>query len=183
MPQGIYKNLLLDQLALKMNMARDRLMPEKVVVTAPKKSMPRHNVRLTPTESAIQMLLHQPALALMASASSTVVHESSDEKKLLIDLMQRCVQNPDLQVSELLSEIEDESKRAMIALIASYPMHVPVDGQAAELAGALQRLHEQDQERQLSRLIEKAKSAELDLEEKQLLQLLLANKHAAKILA
>lgn len=183
MPQGIYKNLLFDQLASRMNMARDRLMPEKPIVHAPKKSLPKHNVRLTPAESAIQLLLHQPALASTVSLSSIVAHELSDEKKLLIDLAQRCVQNPDLQVSELLFEMEDEAKRAMIAAIASYPMHIPLEGQAAELAGALARLHEQDQAHQLFQLIEKAKNAELDGEEKQLLQLLLANKHAAKILA
>jgi hypothetical protein len=84
-----------------------------------------------------------------------------------------------LHVGELLESVDDDADRAMIVKIAALPLHIPEEGWAAELCGAVQRLHEQDQAQQLSRLIAKAKQNELDAEEKQLLQLLLAKKHAA----
>jgi DNA primase len=184
MPQGIYKNLLLDQLSARMNMARDRLMPEKPVMMVPKKTIrSRSSVRLSPAESAMQLLLHQPALATTVNMPSIATHQFTNEKKMLLDLLNRCKQNPHLQVSELLSEIEDAQLREMIASIASYPLHIPAEGYAAELAGALQLLYEQDQSHELSRLIDKAKNTELNSEEKQLLQLLLAKKHTTKSVA
>jgi DNA primase len=186
MPQGIYKNLLLDQLAKKLEIARadlnelsikkEDIMPTPVVITPIKKS----RTQLNPIQTAIQLLLQQPLLATHAAhVPAFAFSEKTPEKMLLLDLIQHCVQNPNCHVGELLETIEDDAQRIMIAKIAAIPLHIPTEGFASEFIGALQRLHEQDQAHQLSHLIAKAKQSGLDQEEKQLLQLLLAKKHAA----
>jgi DNA primase len=186
MPQGIFKTLLLDQLATQLHIARADLtqLSEKKEVAAEAAPTPpkphRSFTRLNPAETAIQILLQCPSLAAKVSdASSFTLSEKTPEKILLLDLIARCTQNPRLHVGELLESVDDDADRAMIVKIAALPLHIPEEGWAAELCGAVQRLHEQDQAQQLSRLIAKAKQNELDAEEKQLLQLLLAKKHAA----
>lgn len=186
MPQGIFKTLLLDQLATQLHIARADLTElsekkEVAVEAAPTPSKPHRSfTRLNPAETAIQILLQCPSLAAKVSdAPAFTLSEKTPEKILLLDLIARCTQNPRLHVGELLESIDDDADRAMIVKIAALPLHIPEAGWAAELCGAIQRLHEQDQTQQLSRLIAKAKQNELDMEEKQLLQLLLAKKHAA----
>lgn len=188
MPSGIYKNLLLDQLATQLQIARADLTalsvnpPEIIsapIITPPKKT----RTRLNPVLTAIQLLLQQPALASQAVQLPTFAgSEKTAEKMLLLDLLQHCTQHPASHVGELLETIEDDVTRAMLAKIAALPLAVPEAGRALEFVGALQRLHEQDQAHQLSHLITQAKQRELNAEEKQLLQLLLSKKNAASIM-
>ena len=186
MPPGIYKSLLLDELASRLHIARTDLAALSITKTEAPSSpitttLPSQKSRtqLNPIQTAIQLLLQHPALAASAkNIPAFTVSEKTLEKMLLANLIERCTENPHLHVGELLQTIEDETQRALIAKIAALPVHIPPEGHAAEFTGALQRLHEQDQSHQLRSLITKAKTAELDNEEKQLLQLLLAKKHA-----
>jgi len=186
MPQGIFRNLLLDQLATRLHIARADLAELSIkkndVGTAPIITPPRRSyTRLNPAQSAIQLLLTHPALAVSATqVPAFAFSEKTAEKMLLLDLIQRCTLNPNVHVGDLLEAIEDDVQRALLAKIAALPMHIPEEGRSAEFIGALRCLHEQDQAHQLSHLIAKAKQSGLDGEEKQLLQLLLAKKHAAK---
>src|SRR3990167_6403374 len=172
MPQGIYKNLLLDELATRLHIQRTDLAELSVkkeetraatISSSPKKM----RTTLNPVQMAIQLLLQNPSLAQLASKSPTLKFaEKTAEKLLLIDLIERCTANSISHVGELFESIEDEVTRALFAKIAELPLHIPTEGQAAEFIGALQRLHEQDQAHQLSHLIAKAKLNELDNEEK-----------------
>src|SRR3990167_6794582 len=187
MPQGIFRNLLLDQLATRLHIARADLaelsMKKNDVGTPPMVTPARRSyTRLNPVQSAIQLLLTHPALAASAAqVPAFAFSEKTAEKMLLLDLIQRCTINPTVHVGDLLEAIEDDVQRALLAKIAALPMHIPEEGRSAEFIGALRCLHEQDQAHQLSHLIAKAKQNGLDAEEKQLLQLLLAKKHATTI--
>src|SRR3990167_6370256 len=179
--------LLLDQLATRLHIARADLaelsMKKNDVGTPPMVTPARRSyTRLNPVQSAIQLLLTHPALAASAAqVPAFAFSEKTAEKMLLLDLIQRCTINPTVHVGDLLEAIEDDVQRALLAKIAALPMHIPEEGRSAEFIGALRCLHEQDQAHQLSHLIAKAKQNGLDAEEKQLLQLLLAKKHATTI--
>lgn len=186
MTPGIYQNLLLEQLAKRLEMKRDTLN----VLSSPKKEIEKTNLpkkiirptltKLNPAIVAIQLLLQDPSLVTQVQ-NTALLTETTPEKTVLIDLIARCRANHNLTVGDLLSELTDDNSRAMIAAIANHPLHVPEEGRLAEFSGALQRLREQDQAHQLSTLIEKAKLSDLDTEEKQLLQLLLAHKQASTV--
>lgn len=188
MPQGIYRNLLLDQLANKLNIARGDITEfshkptvEARLIASPSPHRPRTG--LNPAKIAIQLLLQQPSLAAEASHVLAFNHsEQTQEKILLLSLIERCQKNAYRHLGELLEDIDDAAERSLLVKLASLPLKIPADGYAAEFVGALQRLHEQDQAFQLSVLIAKAKQSELSLDEKQLLQLLLAKKQAATTL-
>ncbi|MCX7126194.1 MAG: DNA primase [Gammaproteobacteria bacterium] len=190
MPQGIYRNLLLDQLANKLNIARGDITAYSVrsaheasvarEVSAPSRA--RSHTRLNPAKIAIQLLLQQPSLVEHTSHVLAFNHiEKTPEKILLMNLIDRCKKNPYRHLGELLQDVEDDAERSLFAKIAALPLQIPEEGRTAEFVGALQRLHEQDQAHQLTLLIAKAKENELSLDEKQLLQLLLASKQANNI--
>lgn len=182
MPDGIYKNLLLDELARRLNIAREKITPavtpKHTEMALPiKMATPKLRERLNPAQSAIQLLLHHPEFAALATVTPALApDETLAEKFLLLDLIKRCTENPALQIGELLEDIQDPTKRALIAAIATYPLYIPIEGRAAEFTGALERLCEHDQAQQLADLIKKAKIAELTADEKQQLQLLLTKK-------
>lgn len=185
MPEGIYKNLLIDQLAEKLKLTRDHVTTSSTQnkTTAPAKKPTRKlNARLNPVESAIQLLLHEPALAASVTTIPAIaISEKTAEKNVLMDFIQCFKENPAVEISELLEAIADEATRTWIAAIAIRPLHIPPAGMSKEFSDTLQCLHEQDQAHQLSALISKAKNSELGPEEKQLLQLLLAKKHAKEV--
>ena len=180
MPEGIYRHLLLDQLANKLQIARDNIttFSEKkksignVVVRAQ-----QSHTKLNPIKTAMQLLLQQPSLANEIPPSFRLNHiENTLEKTALINLINRCKQKHYSHLGELLEDIDNTNERAFLTETASLPLPIPPEGCAAEFLGALQRLEEQDQAHQLALLIEKAKQTELTLAEKQLLQQLLTKK-------
>ncbi|MCX7120832.1 MAG: DNA primase [Gammaproteobacteria bacterium] len=190
MPEGIYRNLLLDQLANKLSIQRaditafsHKTNTERAPMVSAAVAPRRSHTKLNPAKIAIQLLLQQPSLAQEALHVLSFSHsEQTQEKILLLSLIERCQKNAYHHLGELLEDIDDAAERSLLVKVAALPLKIPAEGYVAEFVGALQRLHEQDQAYQLSVLIAKAKQSELSLDEKQLLQLLLAKKQAATIL-
>lgn len=184
MPEGIYRTLLLDQLAQKLNIARNDIatfsdkIRAKNTVVAHERLRSRSHTTLNPAKIAIQLLLQKPLLAQEINTIPVFQYsEKTQEKILLINIMTRCKENTYHHLGELLEDIDDIAERFLLTKIATLPLPIPPEGYAAELVGALQRLQEQDQAQHLSHLIKKVKQDELSIDEKQLLQSLLSKKH------
>ena len=191
MPEGIFKNLLLDQLANTLSVARDELetlshKPSESVTTPalqakapelPTEKLPELQSRLTPTQRAIQLLLQKPVLAKNIENINYLKQAKSPEQRLLHSLIVIAQQNPSITMGAVITQYNDHTQRHL-AKITAYPSHIPEAGIQHEFQGALDRIQEQHRAQQLSTLIEKAKQTSLNEEEKQLLQLLLANKQA-----
>lgn len=196
MPTGIFKNLLLDQLASILEINRDELTTlasqhkkearqetppqDQIRPKANTITFPKIQKRLSPTQLAIQLLLHEPN---HASEAKNIAYLKKDqnapEQNLLFDLISIAQKSTGISMGALLSNYESDARR-YLANIAAQPIHIPKAGILAEFLGALTRIQEHHQEQQLTKLIEKAKNTDLDHEEKQLLQLLLANKQVKK---
>lgn len=183
MPQGIYKNLLLEQLAKYLEIKRDTLADQQPAVTTHAVAVNKQNklsnaskknTQRNLAQIAIQLLLHEPMLAAHIKQLPNIsVNEKTPEKTLLMYLIKRCQENTYSHFGDLLEDIEDTHCRETLVKIATQPLSIPDNGRLPEFIGALERLYEQDQAHQLNSLIQKAKQAELNAEEKQLLQLLL----------
>lgn len=180
MPNGIYQNLMLEKLKQELTLSSEQMSPlnqNQGSKTAPvlKKAMsirlPKSGERLSPALLAIYLLLQNAALATQAEIFLTTSwHESTSEINLLIELLKYFCEHSSQTLSDLLAEIQDEEKRDVIARIAVYTLPIPTSGMLAEFQGALSRLIEKNEARQLSCLIEKAKTTGLTMEEKQLLK-------------
>jgi len=178
MPEGIYKNLLLDKLAKKLSLAREKL-NTPTNMRPPEKKITR--IKLTginPAIVAIQLLLQTPSLAQLAANISFDV--DSPEKKLLASLITHCQNTSSLSFGDVLSETEDESTRTLLATIANMPLHIPEAGYKAEFTGALTRLAEHAEAKMRADLIEKTKHSTLTSDEMDLLRSLIAKKQSER---
>lgn len=194
MPDGLFKNLLFDQLAKMLDVARSELttlaqakpimipIEEKLPVEeSPPLQLPSVGKRLTHAQFAIQLLLQDPQLAKTIDHIAHLQNTKHlPEHQLLLDIIERAHQNPALSMGALLTHYDNHTQQ-YLSKIASLPVVIPKTGMAQELRDTLARLQEQHRKTQLSALIEKAKRVELDHEEKQLLQLLLAAKQTHSI--
>lgn len=176
MPEGIYKNLLLDQLAQKLSLNRDKL-SQPPVQTPIKKHATEPLTRFNPATVAIQLLLQQPSLADTINIDFPLNH--SPETILLAKLIPLFKSNPHLTVGELLTETQDNAERTSIAAIANLPLHIPETGQATEFQDAIKKLASLNLEQEVSALIEKAKQLPLNEAERTRLKTLLTRKHQA----
>lgn len=184
MPTGIYKNLLLDELANRLHIARTDItslttkMETADVKPTIKTPQKKSHTALNPAQIALQILLRQPALASTITLQSCFEDDKTADKTLLLDMIALCQQKTFTHLGELLAAIEDDTVRATLARIAALPLPIPDTGCEAELTGAIRRLAEQDFAQKLSALIAKAKETELTPEEKVTLQQMLTKKHA-----
>ncbi len=191
MPDGIYKNLMLEKCASLLSLpAHSIAQLDKTPVKpshppisqSPIIALPKSGERLSPALLAICLLLQDAGLIKLSPdfLNLNIVSESP-EVILLSELLKYFTDHPDNNLSDLLSEISDDSKRNFIARLAVYSINTPKKDIAAEFAGALQRLIEQNEKFELTTLINKSKTAELNIDEKKLLRDLLAKRHVVKI--
>ena len=176
MPEGIYKNLLLTELAQRLQLPTKKIKPiaEKPMTT--QKLIVKLAARLNPAQMAMQLLLHHPTLVKEIDVENLVISEKTPEKNSFIHLAKRCARNPNLHISELFDSIETEAERALIAALAAHPLHIPESGRKLEFMDALKRLREHNEAQQLSDLIEKSKISALEETEKQRLKELLSKR-------
>lgn len=174
MPEGIYKNLMLDELAKRLSIKREKITAKQNNSVLPKTA--QLTTRLNPAQLSIQLLLHHPEFHKLISESLLMETLDTVEKKFLIELVQRYENNIELTINELLSDIQDINLRALIASIATFPLHIPIEGRKAELLDALKRIQVRERTQKLTALIEQAKKETLTDDEKKLLQTLLLEK-------
>ena len=183
MPNGIFKNLLLDELANRLHIARADLTElsvkkeettPTVVARIAKKSQTK-----SLAERAIQLLLQQPSLAQSANPLPSFAFGEKTAEEMLLDLIAKCKANAISTADELLELIEDNDTRRALAEAYMSALDISPEGCTAEFFGALQRLHEQDQDNQLTLLIAKKKRTELTSEEEKLLNSLHSEKNVA----
>src|SRR3990167_6371449 len=184
MPEGIYKNLMLEQCASFLSLSSQNistlnkttvLKPQPIIIRSTTIALPKAGERLSPILLAICLLLQDPMLVKLCDHFLNL-NTTLPEMILLSELVKYFIEYPEHNLGDLLSEISDESKRDLIAKLAIYPIQIPSDGIAAEFAGALQRIAEQNEKLELTNLINKSKTTELNSNEKQLLCDLLSKK-------
>lgn len=189
MPAGIYKSLLLKQLAEKVTLPPELLTPHpktrdiKTPSPQPKIdsgfSLPQKGKRLAPAARAIQLLLAQPSLAKETKPNMIETLPTSQEINLLKQLISRFHTAPETSVGELLIDFKDKTTCAYLAALSTMELQIPETGIQAEYQGVLKTLADNHKKVSLNQLIEKAKHTALSSFEKQQLQQLLKEKNSS----
>ncbi len=179
-PQGLFRQLLYDHLAQELQISAETL--TEYLQPAPKKTQttrrahaPRSaHVLLPPAHLATSLILHQPELTELVT-DMTWLHEiEAPGKKLLLNILQLLKQQPELTTGELLAYSEEEEERQVIAMLAARKPGIASEAMKAEFLGALASLQQHAAGQAIHVLVEKVKNSQLNLEEKQQLQILLA---------
>lgn len=180
MPQGLYQELLLDELAKRLGVTRDEL--SKTAITPkhqhapPKDTIERKPLPDSPlAKHCISLLLQHPSVAVNAPETHWL-HDSNDtSKQLLLKLLHIFKAHPNLPVGQLLTHWESPEEQAWIAELAAKEHPFSEDGYLQEFLDTLASMERQDRQQKIDALIKLSKQQTLTADQRQTLTTLLSN--------
>jgi DNA primase len=187
-PEGIYRELLLDRLAEEVRMPAGRLLgflglDGSAPAAAQRPRPPRRRVqgagRQPLLTQAIMLVLHHPGAARAVADVAGLRALSTRGVEVLVELIETAAAEPRLTTAQLVERWRDRPEGARLAELAASESLVP-DRAAAEreLATAVQKLiAEAGPGRRLDELIAASGERKLTLEEQQEFQALLGGLH------
>lgn len=175
MPQGIFRQFLLNKIAKRLGTNADQIRSLLLSSNSPSlSSFPTQKRVLSPAYRAIVALLQQPELIKKINPLPDLDGIQMPGIKLLLKLIAILKNFPTMSTGILLGQWDDETERRHIAQLAAQQLPISAkEGVLAELKGALSRLQEQKAQNLAEDLINKAKTYVLTQEEKKRLQKLL----------
>lgn len=206
MPNGVLRQLMLDQLANLSNLSLERLLefaPQEDIPSPPasyyeddpgypqrsdyseapqrqRRNQSQRSVR-SPAERATLLLLHHPQFINRVEDFSALATADIYGIEMLLELFRLLQENPDLNPGGIIGYLQglpDQNMSGEIARLAA--TELPVKDQSsleAEFSDALKLILEQSREKLLDTLLNKAKNEPLSEEEKREFEALLAEKH------
>jgi DNA primase len=145
--------------------ARRRKRPDKA---------PIRERKLSPIRIAISMVMQHPSLARLIDTTDPRLQESSSLGiKLLLQVIDTIRRQPYITTSGLLERFRGASDEKLIRNLAQSELITPDDGIEAEFAGAVSRILQQENEKRLVNLLEKADNKTLTATERDELRSLL----------
>ncbi len=181
MPDTVFRDLMLDQLAEYSGMSASRLQTrvfsqEKVLREEPPKPPSSHSGR-SPVRTAIRLLLEQPQLAETVVTPCGLEDFDAPGIALLCKLLEILHQRPNLSAGGILEYWRGQPEEQHLARLAGTPLDLPAEGLAEEFRDALQRLLEQRNSYRMELLLFQSRQQTLSDSEKDELKALLAMRH------
>jgi len=163
MPENIFRQMMLDELAKRARTDIKQLHPQKTkqkhFIPAKQKARPPSTLRL-----AMTLLVQQPSLAHLIDKPLPLMELRG------YDLLQKIVESirvhPDLTTGGLLEYFRDQEDVTTLSKLAQTEHMIPEDGIQHEFLGAISRLRKVGHEQLIERLIAKASQTALSQEEK-----------------
>ncbi|MEO8401958.1 MAG: DNA primase [Gammaproteobacteria bacterium] len=174
LPDGIFRQMMLDELAKRALVDVEQLKPVNNARTKlPRPAAPK--VRSPSTmRLAMILLVQQPGLAKLIEEPLPPLNLRGFD--LLRDVIELTQRHPDLTTGGLLEFWREREEGPILAKIAQTEHMIPENGIENEFLGTIQSLRKLGNEQDIERLLAKANQAELSQEEKQLLAELIHSK-------
>lgn len=170
-PQTIFKQLLLEELAQKARIASEKLQGKMKKGFTPKKSMPPKAKAPSALRLVIALLLQHPQLASLITEPLPSVN--SPGFVLLEKLIRVTKERPDLTTGALLEYWRDQPDEKLLAKFVLMEHVIPEHGIEQEFLGAMIQVRKLAHQEIIDSLLAKAALGGLSGEEKQLLQSLI----------
>lgn len=146
----------------------------RMAIRQPKTNAPK--VTLTPTKTAIILLLHHPELAANVDTGAISLSGGGLEEALLLELVNYIQANPNSNTASLLGHWHDSPLGEMLTALAAYEYLLAPESAQTQLNDSLQRITSKQTTQDLKTLLEELKHSPTP-EKKARLQALLAQKH------
>ncbi len=160
LPEGVYRELLLDRIAAEVGLSTARLVdilqlsnaaPASVVrrpsVTGKRSGLVRH---------AIRLVLHYPSVATEIQTPEGLEDAEQPGLALLLELLELARDRPDINTAVLEERLRDRPEARHLKTLLGQEMLVDRDEAAAELTGSLAGIQRQVHEQRLESLIARA---------------------------
>ncbi|MBX9587518.1 MAG: DNA primase [Gammaproteobacteria bacterium] len=179
MPEGVYQQLLQENLASKIGLTVEALNSPSETKRPATISPPKPEETGIPTHlrNAMSLIIHDPSLASKIELPTKLLSSKIPGVDLLNQLLTICREQPTLLTGALLSYWDENPARTFIGHLASQEPLIPQNAWLEELIGILNRLNDRLMESEINALMQKISSDTMTLEEKQqLIKLLELNK-------
>lgn len=193
LPNGIFKSLMMQQLAKLLGLPTDQLksylaqLPRKTTykTPAPNTSLQNHastnasvsiQAPLKPTYRLLALLLQKPSLIteLTTAELSLLLSPTSDNtRQLLIAITEFIQHHPQVTTGAIIEAWREQPALELLLQLARWPFKLPEDTWKAEITGLLQQLKRHHQKKKIQKLLEKAQKTTLNTAELKTLQELL----------
>jgi len=188
-PEGVYRELLADEVAAIVRIDSSRLMPAPSESASAAHARPNaYAEQRRPTmaplsagrgsmvRQAIRILVHHPAIAGTVGFPDGLEDVEMPGIPLLIELLNDLQENPCPNTGALLERWRGRPHHESLSRLATSDFQVDAQGAAKELAGALQQLFPHRLERRLAELMSKKSQGSLNEAERLELQGLLTSR-------
>ncbi len=181
MPDSVFRDLMLDQLAERSGMNVERLQSrifdgESLPREEPPKPQTSQSGR-SPVRAAIRLLLEQPGLAETVAIPCGFEDLDAPGIALLSRLLEMLHESPNLSTGGILEHWRGQPEEQHLAKLASTPLNLPPEGLGEEFRDAVQRLIEQRNSHRMELLLFQSRQQALSGSEKNELKALLAMRH------
>ncbi len=180
-PEGPYRQLLLDEIAKLTHLECERL--EQLMNNAEdlvKPTTATQRIKRTPARLAIALILQHPEQYARLASQIPATRINSKNLHILQQLMQRITACPTIHTASLLESFRDHAVFNALNQLAAWDHQVPQAALQKELSDTLQFLAQQDENKTIDRLIERARQHTLDEPDRKTLQAMLKNRHGIK---
>ena len=181
---GIYKDLMIEKIALEYNLAL-----EKVAKYAPSKKITkkvsrtdgqrkkRAYLKNRPSliNQAIRILLHKPELGKMIDLNNQFKHLDQKGIGVLREIIQLIHTKDSIKLATIIEHFQDQKLQSYLSQLAMGDGLINKDEMLSEFNDITQRLNTQDLRKELAILIERAKSKSLNEEDTKRLKALSKN--------
>lgn len=175
LPEGLFKQMLLDQLAKMIGMDVSRLAPRPKTQSPTRLSttssqQPLQVEARSPLRHAISLLLNQPSLISNVTDITALSRLRANGTPVLLELISLLRAQPNLKTGSILEHWRDRPEYETLAQIAAQEFILPEAGLVAEFQDTLLRVTQQAYEQQMEVLHAKASREGLTDSEKRELQ-------------
>lgn len=185
MPEGSYKQLLIEELSRLTHIENHRLLqmiankqPHRPLQAATALSSPRTRlIKRTPNRLAIAMLLQHPDIYGQCKKSLNMEGLNGREQNILRTLLSYIEQNPGINTAALTEFFRDTTYFDALVALTNWDLHIPEEGLVKEFTDTCLLLQKQNLEKQINYYRTKLSKQGLTAAEKQILQELLQKKH------
>jgi len=173
LPDGVYKELLMDRLADEIGMGRDTLTtllstdtPAARRRTGPQSRPNRvSSTRPSLVRQAIKLTLNYPSICAGLTLPDRLVEVRRRGVPLLLELLEITKQRPDISSAGLLEKFRDRSEGPHLVALMTEEILVGEGAAATELADSLARIVDEAQHHRLEELVELANERSLNAAE------------------
>ncbi len=178
LPQGPYRQLLLDELAKRTHLEWQRL--EQLLTSKeplPQQTIEHQRIKRTPTRLAIALLLQHPEHYATMAADIPATRFNSKNLQVIQQLMQRIASTPKINTASLLEQFREHAVFNALNQLAAWDHQVPLAELRQQLFDTLLFLVQQAENKTIETLIERARRQTLSEFDRRLLQNMLKNRH------
>lgn len=177
MPEGSYKQLLIDEMARATRIESHRmmqLMADSESILSPASTQ---GIRRSPVRLAIALLLQYPDIYSQSRSLLSMENMDLAEHEILQKILQQLAENPTTNTAMLIELWRDTPHFDSLNKLASWQHDVPEDAIIKEFVDIMHFLHKQNVENKIEQYIAKSRKQGLTVSERIVLQNLLKQRH------